>query len=396
MNKKKKLSIFPDKMSRMFKQALSHSVGFLADGLYTFRFSSDALTLERDESPQTNYRLLVVGREHYHESVKDYPVGDVKDLKMILSTQTHFSPYQGETFHVIERLSAQSCRVITWIIKKTSIDNLPFRPWLLVPETFCLFHCSSPSTPLTISRAGQEVTVFAGDSGLFSFLNVKEADENTFSYIKSAIPYFGHPDSNAELKAEEDAASILWRGLSAAIFSHPMSFLMRMERSFSYPWNKAAKLIAIIFALYTIMSSGLILASNVWADYKLNEIQKRNVEVMQVRSKFRSQARLAADMNGTLKNMQPTWTVWEVLLGLQYADTKVTAISYGNGLLTLTGTSSRATDVLSELGENKSVASAEFSSPVRKSRDRERFIIEAKLLPMSSDVKKPLVGDQKK
>ena len=92
--------------------------------------------------------------------------------------------------------------------------------------------------------------------------------------------------------------------------------------------------------------------------------------------------------------MLPTWTVWEIFLGLQHSDTQVTAISYGNGLLTLTGTSSRATDVLAELGENKFVQSAEFSSPVRKTRDRERFIIEAKLLPMSSDVKKPLVGEQ--
>ncbi len=388
------MSLLSVKMSRMFKQALSHSVGFLADGLYAFRLSSDVFSLERDKSPQAKYRLLVVGREHYHESVRDYPVGDIKDLKRILSEQIDLSPYQGETFHVIEKLSAQSCRVITWIIKKTSIDNLPFRPWLMVPETFCLLHCSSPSTPFTISRAGEEVTVVAADSGLFSFLNVKEADENTLSYIKSAIPYLGHAGFNGELKAEEDAASILWRGLSVAIFSHPTSFLMKMEKSSSYPWNKAFKLSAIIFALYVMVSSGLILGSNVWADYKLNEIQKRNVEVMQIRNNFRSQSSLAANINDTLKNMLPTWTVWEIFLGLQHSDAQVTAISYGNGLLTLTGTSSRATDVLAELGENKFVQSAEFSSPVRKTRDRERFIIEAKLLPMSSDVKKPLLGEQ--
>lgn len=394
MNQKKNMSLLSVKMSRMFKQALSHSVGFLADGLYAFRLSSDVFSLERDKSPQAKYRLLVVGREHYHESVRDYPVGDIKDLKRILSEQIDLSPYQGETFHVIEKLSAQSCRVITWIIKKTSIDNLPFRPWLMVPETFCLLHCSSPSTPFTISRAGEEVTVVAADSGLFSFLNVKEADENTLSYIKSAIPYLGHAGFNGELKAEEDAASILWRGLSVAIFSHPTSFLMKMEKSSSYPWNKAFKLSAIIFALYVMVSSGLILGSNVWADYKLNEIQKRNVEVMQIRNNFRSQSSLAANINDTLKNMLPTWTVWEIFLGLQHSDAQVTAISYGNGLLTLTGTSSRATDVLAELGENKFVQSAEFSSPVRKTRDRERFIIEAKLLPMSSDVKKPLLGEQ--
>ena len=394
MNQKKNMSLLSVKMSRMFKQALSHSVGFLADGLYAFRLSSDVFSLERDKSPQAKYRLLVVGREHYHESVRDYPVGDIKDLKRILSEQIDLSPYQGETFHVIEKLSAQSCRVITWIIKKTSIDNLPFRPWLMVPETFCLLHCSSPSTPFTISRAGEEVTVVAADSGLFSFLNVKEADENTLSYIKSAIPYLGHAGFNGELKAEEDAASILWRGLSVAIFSHPTSFLMKMEKSSSYPWNKAFKLSAIIFALYVMVSSGLILGSNVWADYKLNEIQKRNVEVMQIRNNFRSQSSLAANINDTLKNMLPTWTVWEIFLGLQHSDAQVTDISYGNGLLTLTGTSSRATDVLAELGENKFVQSAEFSSPVRKTRDRERFIIEAKLLPMSSDVKKPLLGEQ--
>jgi hypothetical protein len=48
-------------------------------------------------------------------------------------------------------------------------------------------------------------------------------------------------------------------------------------------------------------------------------------------------------------------------------------------VVTLSGLADRATDVLSQLGENSAVKTAEFKSPVRKRRDREQFVIEAVL-----------------
>lgn len=170
--------------------------------------------------------------------------------------------------------------------------------------------------------------------------------------------------------------------------------MLSIERSSAYPWSKAGKLSATIFAAYMLSSSVVLLAADRWFDFRLDQMQEKTTEPLAIRRELRARSRSLSAMNDIVKTMTPTWTVWEIFLGLQDSKTSFTAIAYSNGVVTLSGLADRATDVLSQLGKNKRVKTAEFKSPVRKRRDGEQFVIEAVL---DSKVKIPSLlidGDQ--
>ena len=385
---------FFEGLSQTLDRILLSQVGFFADQLYAFSLSSGIYSLESVESSQLRPRVVVVGREHYHESVKDYPVGDARDLKKILSAQSLPSPYPGQVFQVIKRLSGQSHRVTTWVIKTTSIEALTHRPWLLIPETMCILQLWSSPALITIPRPGGQVTVAIGESGVFSFLASKETDSRQPTLIESSTSYFGDVRPQIETPTSIDAVEILWRGLIKTLLSTPMSFMLSIERSSAYPWSKAGKLSATIFAAYMLSSSVVLLGADRWFDFRLDQMQEKTTEPLGIRRELRARSRSLSAMNDIVKTMTPTWTVWEIFLGLQDSKTSFTAIAYSNGAGTLSGLADRATDVLSQLGKNKRVKTAEFKSPVRKRRDGEQFVIEAVL---DSKVKIPSLlidGDQ--
>jgi hypothetical protein len=370
---------FFERLTQALDRMLLSQVGFFADQLYAFSLSSDIYSFESAEPSQLRPRILVMGREHYHESVKDYPVGDARDLKKILSTQSLPSPYPGQTFQMIERLSEQSHRVTTWVIKTTSLETLAHRPWLLIPETMCILQQRSSPALITTTRPGGQVTFAIGESGVFSSLASKKADLRQSALIKSSTSYFGDVTPEIETPTSFDTVQILWRGLVKTLLSTPMSFMLPVERSSAYPWSRAGKLSAMIFAAYMLVSSAFLLSADSWVNFRLSQIQGQAAESLDIRRELRARSRSLGAMNDIAKTMAPTWTVWEIFLGLQDSNTSFTAIAYSNGVVTLSGLADRATDVLSQLGENSAVKTAEFKSPVRKRRDREQFVIEAVL-----------------
>ncbi|MDA9592792.1 hypothetical protein N9R68_02005 [Porticoccaceae bacterium] len=379
MNQQKILVNFFERLSQTFDRKLLSQVGFFADQLYVFRRSSDIYSFESAESFQLRPRILVVGREHYHESVKDYPVGDTRDLKKILSANLGPSPYSGQIFYLIERLSEQSHRVTTWVIKTTSIESLVHRPWLLIPETMCILQQRSSPTLIVVSRPGGQVTVSIGESGLASFLSAKNSDLRQSAIIESSTSHFGDLTPQIEMPTSIDVVKIVWRGLVKTLLSNPMSFILPIKRSSAYPWSRAGKLSATIFAAYLLVSSAFLLGADSWVDFRLDQMQEKASESLDIRRELRARSRSMSAMNDITKSMAPTWIVWETFLGLQDSKTSFTAIAYSNGVVTLSGLASRATDVLSQLGENSAVKTAEFKSPVRKRRDREQFVIEVVL-----------------
>ena len=134
------------------KAFASNHIGYFADKVYDFSLSDEAVPNKLIESSGYQKRIMVMGREHYHESVRDYPVGNVKDLKSILASQINVSPYESYEFFLVDRLSDDSHRVTSWHIKHASIESLTYRPWILVPESVCVSIINGTSGLIKIAR----------------------------------------------------------------------------------------------------------------------------------------------------------------------------------------------------------------------------------------------------
>ena len=105
------------------RRILLSKVGFWAGQTYDFlpADNPDQLTLKA-HSTKSKW-VLIVGREHYYESVTEYPIGSLRDLKKALKIEPWSFPYEGVRLVQITRTTPQSHRVTNWIVKADVLDH---------------------------------------------------------------------------------------------------------------------------------------------------------------------------------------------------------------------------------------------------------------------------------
>ena len=158
-----KINNVVEKVRRLF---LSR-VGFWAGQTYDLSpgDNPDQLTIQAQAANRK--WVLIVGRDHYYESITEYPIGNLRDLKKALKIEPWSFPYEGVRLVQITRISPQSHRVTNWVVKAEVLEHQKSRPVFMVPETAC-FQALASSGPLTISRLGKTVLVISTDNGLMS------------------------------------------------------------------------------------------------------------------------------------------------------------------------------------------------------------------------------------
>ena len=363
-----------------FKSFASSHIGYFADKVYDFSLSEEAVPNKLIESSGYQKRIMVMGREHYHESVRDYPVGNAKDLKRILASQINVSPYESYEFFLVDRLSDDSHRVTSWHVKHTSIEGLTYRPWILVPESACVSIINGTSGLIKITRPSGSLTVGVENNGLVSYFNSEKGDLSNTTYSDSLAQLSTGSSSEPKALSAIESTEILWDGVLKLLSSFPLRFMLPFDRSVStYPWMKALKLSGLMFGCYLFASSGFIMAIDYWADSRLDKIESQAADAVETRRQLRARHELLDKMNNIVGSLQPNWIPWEIFLDLKKSSAQFSVLSFSNGQLDLTGTAPRATDILLLLADDRRVNNAEFNSPVRKSRDLELFAISADL-----------------
>ena len=362
------------------KAFASNHIGYFADKVYDFSLSDEAVPNKLIESSGYQKRIMIVGREHYHESVRDYPVGNVKDLKSILASQINVSPYESYEFFLVDRLSDDSHRVTSWHIKHTSIESLTYRPWILVPESVCVSIINGTPGLTKIARPSGSLTVGVGNNGLVSYLNSEEGDASKSAHSDFLAQLYAESSSQPKSLSANESTKILWDGVLKVLSSFPLRFMLPFDHSVStYPWMKAFKLSGLIFGCYLFASSGFLMAVDFWSDSQLDKIESQAADAVETRRELRARHELLGKMNNIVGSLQPNWISWEIFLDLKKSSAQFSSLSFSNGQLDLTGTAPRATDILVLLTDDRRVKHAEFNSAVRKVRNREQFAISAEL-----------------
>ena len=73
--------------------------GYLADSLYGLTVTDDKqLSFKAVQNIDTaKFRWLIIGREHYFETSKEYPIANKRDLTKALAFEDNKAPFQGVT-----------------------------------------------------------------------------------------------------------------------------------------------------------------------------------------------------------------------------------------------------------------------------------------------------------
>ena len=341
--------------------------------MYDFSTSPKKVKLTPSRGVDRKKLLLVVGREHYFESTRDYPIGHLRDLKSLLKNASWSFPYDGVLFNKIERLNEQSHRVTSWVIDKKILDGLGFSPIWIIPESACL-ECFAGESLVELDRLGKKIFVLATKDGLRSSLGNEEA------FLQANVPNskarkFIAGDGNRF--DDHAAAEMLLLGIGRTFSQWVQLFFygLRSKSLSSLSPILGLKLSAVACLCYLMITSAALLAASSWVDYRLDVSTKSAGAAMSYRAKMNDLGKRLESLNLKVKDHYPFWVTWDVLIDLDGVGVTFRSINSSANDVTYYLTAPKATDILSWLSKDARIASAEFSIPVRQSPAGEEFAV---------------------
>mgnify|MGYP006076542465 CR=1 FL=1 len=357
----------------VFKITLKR-VGFFSTEIYDFSASGSQAELVRSATGAENKLLIVVGRNHYFEATRDYPIGHMGDLKKLLKNEQWRFPFKGILLRRIERLDQQSHRVTSWVIKNEVLDNLDSRPLWVVPESACVEQLAT-DTVVEVDRLSEKVCVSVTPNGLFSSLSRKDSSGHGLD-LAAGHQLLGV--KNVSKLADSEAVETILLGITHALKRSLTCFYIgfNTQSDYSYRATRSLKLSLAIGVSYLLLTSGYLWVADTWIDYKLGLSSVQAEESLAARKLVDDYTRQVIAFNEVVGDVAPTWIAWDVFLDLHDLGVSFRAINSSSGAVTFYMTAPKATDVLSRLHEDSRVASAEFSVPVRERRGLEEFAVE--------------------
>ena len=368
---------FNDVVKRVRRLLLSR-VGFWAGQTYDLfpGDNPDQLTLKA-HSPKSKW-VLIVGREHYYESVIEYPIGSLRDLKKALKIEPWSFPYKGIRLVQITRTTPQSHRVTNWVVKAEVLDQQETRPVFVVPETACL-QALAASGPVSISRLGQTVLIIDSDNGIASGIELESRDDSALKVWRAQLlSLSGLPhDYPVSPLSDKNFASQLTLGLVRIIKQSPLDFFVPLERAKrgNYPWQKASKMALLAAIAYLAFSSLYLVTTDAWVEHRLSAIQTDATTVQELRKDVRFMQAEVNEVAGVFSEVAPLWVTWDVVTDLLIKGVTVSRINSIDGSVTITASAPKASEILSFLSNDARVSEVKYAQPIRQAGQLRSFAV---------------------
>jgi len=356
-------------------------VSFWSKGLYPFVRGGQ---LRTKKTSATRSWIVVVGRQHYFESVTDYPVGDLADVKKILKNRPWASPFRGQQFDQIERLTAQSHRVTSWVVKDQAMASLQPRPLLVIPETACI-NALQPQQPQLLSRLEHTLVVANTSDGLVS--NVYQADLSNGSAAVPRDNFFASvglsEDANWQRHDDKSTHDQLLKGLGEILKTSPLNFVLPFKPllGVAYPWKGALKLLGGLLVTYLLLTSAYLVGANAWVDQRIEQLRVQSEPVLELRQQVKQLQAEYSAMNTLVSSVTPMWLVWDLALDLADRDVTLRAVNKVSDGVIFFLSASKASEVMRFLSQDPRVASADYAFPVTQRDTLQQFAVKVVFVP---------------
>jgi len=373
------------RLPRLLETMLASQGGYLADTLYAFEraegkcFKFQAIQATQASKP-AKLRWLILSREHYFETTKEYPIANKRELKQALHFDDNKAPFEGITLQHIERINEQSHRVTFWVINPNVLEGLPCNPWLIFPESYLLAKTLNKDINLaTIKCFNKTLFISKTGQGVFSGVQSPQTPNIESFSFSTGSPLNANSEQPYITKAD-DFVDLLLTGLKSLNHASLPNFLVTLNNFNwqSYPWKQAGIIASTVFIIYLALSSGWLVIEQQQLDQQLTEKKSQVNQALTLQKAYKQELQWQKSLAEPTKDLIPYWNTWPIVLDAISVGASFTAIHYKNSKITIHGTANntiKATDILAKLSKNANVASASFSQPVKKYRGKENFAI---------------------
>lgn len=333
-------------VSALFRQRFKRQVVWLTDA------RRDLLG-----SPTTRSCLLiVVGREHYSERRKDYPIRSSRDLAQVLRHELSGIP---GTIALIGREMDGGREVTFFELQKDVVGRLG-RSLLWVPESFLVAARLRSGTVAVVDRDG--FRYFLSDTGVSLPAGGAISDEARFALA------IGLDEDCTKTTVNRDGVNgLIWDSLSSIRLSRWRQ-IVRPAIKLAPPiqWPRMAISAAVIVCAYMLASSAYLGAVEKRRLAELDALGPDLEMLLQMRSTISElmvqQHALAEVLNGKVYS----YDLWKIVAAVWANGALIKDVSLSGEELTIKGIAPNATDVLAAVDEAWAASGARFTAPVRR------------------------------
>jgi hypothetical protein len=308
--------------------------------------------------------VTVVGREHYTERKKSYPIRGWLDAYRVArnertgtATLVHVGPW------------IEPNRVVTFFDLDPNFDLETERSLLLVPESLLIARSLAPGSVAEVERGG--VRYFVSSDA------VSQIAGGLIRTVEHFVMAVGL-GSQAEVVSVDRAALMAtaapqlrqlavgdWPGLL-----HPLVPGTARRRGV-----RVAAGGGIIFLVYLSVVSAYLLSMISWRSQELEALGPQVDSLLVAQREVATAATQVSEMDKLLSDRISTYRLWSGVAIVWQKGGNISGVDMVDGEVTIRGGAPSATDVLSALSGEQRFADARFVAPVRQVGDLQEFSI---------------------
>lgn len=299
--------------------------------------------------------VAVLGREHYIERRRRYPIHSRRDLEAVLSQELAEAP---PTLTLIGEPDQDKREVAFFELRPGVLEKVGRALWL-VPESAVLARTLPRGRVACIERDGYRYFLSAGGTS--------QPAGGTVATAELFALAAGLDSGEAALSLER--ADLVAR-LSQGLRSLPADAWLRFRlpsagRRAPFEWRRVASVAGVALASYLALASGYLMLTRESREARLEELGPEVDSLLTAQREVDLLAARRAGLGEVLASRADTYGLWRIV-GLAWANgARLSAIELEDFELTLRGSAPAATDVLAALDQSPGVEGARFSAPVR-------------------------------
>ncbi len=312
-------------------------------------------------------RVVILARKHYLEFVKTYPLTDKSELKAVLSEEYAEHPY---VLHQFDTSEPNQTKVCSFVLSPAVIASA--EAWVFFPETL-LLATSFAQSELVIDCARQQFYLHSSKG-----LSVSQRHGPLCLNASMFILNNGLPESLPVMQlAGQEYIQALLHGLRTSILKGRSWGCWTLGKNFSsdIKWRSLAGFIGGSLALYLSLVTLYMKVSIELRQAAIAELGPGVNQLLDSQSLQQQLAQSYSSLTALRSGDGSTAQIWSLAQSLVATKVNVFALNYENKKLTIRGSATRATEVLSVVLNSPYVKTAEFSAPVRNENGVEVFVI---------------------
>ena len=310
--------------------------------------------------------VAIIGREHYEQSRRKYPIRNWRDLRSVVLLE------HGQSPNVLFSIGPlhDDYREVTVYKFLPSLDLNAIRSIFWIPESRLLLGArETQQEVVTVDRHGLRYFMAPDGQSLISGGAIQSPE------IFALAAGVSSPGSGVVLRAS-DLPSAFAQGLRALKPADWLCFLSTAAITAAARVVKPALLAStILLVTYMVLVSTYLSSMESWRARQLDDL---GPEVTTLLAKQRAVDVLMAERNAlveVVRNAPPAWPIWEPVAAVWKAGGAIYSVNLSDRLITIRCSAAVATDVLKALQALKQFKNVQFDSAVRQGGVGQEFVV---------------------